>query len=41
MSQDLALARIRASFEASIEAKRATLESAGPAIAAAAERLVE
>lgn len=41
MSQDEALERIRASFEASIEAKRATLESAGAAIAAAAERLVE
>jgi D-sedoheptulose 7-phosphate isomerase len=34
------LGRIRASFEASIEAKRATLDAAGPAIAAAAERLI-
>jgi len=44
MSQDEAragtLERIRASFEASVEAKRATLEAAGPAIAAAAERLI-
>ena len=44
MSQDdaraAALERIRASFDASIDAKRATFEAAGPAIAAAAERLV-